>query len=442
MDRITSEESEQPSLARNSTARLGALVAVLVFGFATSVLTARLLGPFGKGTLTALSFLGDVFFFQICLMGLGEASIVLIAKKEVSLQRALSASLLPLMVTGVFGIAALLLVSIPAEWSGILVAVILEGAVLFLALFMHLFQDLLHSRERFGTTSLMTTLRVLTNALLTGLLLSFTPLNLEGAVLATLAGVSVALVGQIVALKKMGLALKPAWDRSFFVRAVKLGLVMQTAYLLMAMSQRADQLLVYSILGPVQGGQYAVALTLGLLPGFVPVSLSAASFPRLANVQEQEVWPLTAQVVRIGLIGGGGAALVLGALVPLFMPFVFGEGYERSAAPAVILMAGALIWSVQWILARAWAARGRPALMVVSFLTSVVAMLLLDLLLMRMWGMVGAAVASVMASLLGLLVCLLAYRRSGEGFRAALLVPRVADVRFLVGHGREMLRGG
>lgn len=432
---------ERPSLARNSTARLAALLAILVFGFTTSVMTARWLGPSGKGTLTALSFLGDVFFFQICLMGLGEASIVLIARGEISLQRALSASLIPLFATGIIGMGALLVVSVPAEWSGIFPAVVIQGVVLFLALYMHLFQDLLHSRERFGTTSLVTTVRVMTNAVLTGVLLSLTPLGIGGALLATLCGVSVALFAEARALKRMGLSFRPVWDKGFMVRGAKLGLVMQAAYLLMAMSQRADQLVVYSLLGPVEGGQYAVALTLGLLPGFVPVSLTHVSFPRFADVDDREVWPFTAQVIRVGLIGGGSAGLLLAGLVSLFTPAVFGEGFGRSIAPALILMSGGLIWSVQWTLSRAWAARGRPALMFASFLLSVMVMLSLDLLLLPAWGMVGAAVASVIASASGLSVCLIVYGRAGVGFRSALLVPRLSDMRFLTVQLRELIRG-
>ena len=429
----------RPSLARNSTARLGSLMAVLVFGFATSVMTARWLGPSGKGTLSALSFMGDVFFFYICLMGLGEAGIVLVAKKEVTLQRALSASLLPLLATGCVGAVALLIVSIPADWSAILPAVVLQGVVLMLALYMHLFQDLLHSRERFITTSLLSSARVLTTAVMTAVILSFTELGIQGAVTAGLCGVLVHLGGELRALRGMGLSFRPAWDRSYLFLALKLGVLMQAAFLLMAMSQRADQLLVYALAGTRDGGLYAVALTLGILPASVPSALSHASFPRLANLSDEEVWPLTSQIVRVGLIGGGVASIVLAILAPVFTATVFGADYRHSVVPALILMCGGLVWSMQWILARAWAARGRPMLLLISFLCSVVVMLGLDLLLLPLWGLAGAAVASVTGSLGGLVVCVVAYRRSSVGFRAALLVPRVADVKFLLHHGRELI---
>ena len=432
---------QRPSLARNSTARLGALLAVLGFGFATSVMTARWLGPSGKGTLSALSFMGDVFFFFICLMGLGEAGIVLVAKKEVTLQRALSASLLPLLATGCVGATALLLVSIPADWSSILPAVVLQGVVLMLALYMHLFQDLLHARERFVTTSLLSSTRVFVTAVMTGVILSVTDFGIEGAVAAGLCGVLVNLGGQVRALRGMGLSFAPVWDRTYLFLALKLGVLMQAAFLLMAMSQRADQLLVYALAGTRDGGLYAVALSLGILPASVPSALSHASFPRLANVDDEEVWPLTAQIVRIGLIGGGLTFVVLAALAPLLTPVVFGADYRHSVIPAIVLMFGGLVWSMQWILARAWAARGRPMLLLLSFVVSVVVMLGLDVVLLPPWGLTGAAIASVAGSLAGLVVCVIAYRRSSVGFRAALLVPRGDDIRFLWQHGRDLIGG-
>jgi len=351
----------------------------------------------------------------------------------------LSASLLPLLATGSIGIIGLLLVAIPAQWSGILVAVVLQGLVLLLALYMNLFQDLLNARERFGVTSALTAARVSVTASVTTLLLSLTSLGVEAAVAASLSGVAVAVAGEVVVLKRMGLSFRPAWHRSYLVAALKLGVFIQASYLLMAMSQHVDQLLVYSIIGPAEGGRYAVALTLGLLPGFVPVAISQASFPRLADISDDQVWPLTAQVVRVGLIGGAVAAACLVVGVPLLAPVVFGPTYARSVTPALILMIGGLMWSVQWILARAWAARGRPGLLLASFICTTAVMLLLDLIFIKVWGMEGAAVASVLGSAAGLAVCLNAYRRGETGFRARHLLPRPRDARFLIAHARELL---
>ncbi|MGH2806915.1 MAG: polysaccharide biosynthesis C-terminal domain-containing protein [Actinomycetota bacterium] len=412
-----------------------------MFGFVTSVLTARWLGPEGKGTLSALSFLGDVLFLYVCLMGMGEAAIVLIGRKGVALQRAVSASLVPLLLSGSIGVAALFVAAVPAEWSGILGAVALQAAILVLALYMNLFHDVLNSRERFGLTSALATARVAVTASLTAVLLAFTPLEIEGAVAAALCGVAVEVIGQVFALRRMGISIRPVWDRAYLVRAAKLGIAIQAAYLLMAMSQRVDQLLVYSLVGPVEGGLYAVALTLGLLPGFVPGALSQASFPRLAYTQDSELWSLTAQIVRVGLIGGVVTASVLATAVPFLTPIIFGESYAASITPALILMVGSVIWSVQWILARAWAARGRPTLLISSFLASVLLMLLLDIALIPVYEMAGAAVASVAGSLAGLSVCLVAYHRRRTGFVFVELIPGRQDLRLLAEHARGVFRG-
>lgn len=428
----------RPPLARSSTFRLIALLIVFVFGLATSVMTARWLGPYQKGTLSTLSFIGDAILPQVCLLGLGEAAIVLISQEKVTLQRAVSATVLPLLLFGVIGAALLFVVAVPAQWGGILWAVSIQAAILVVALYSRLFQDILNSREMFGTTSLITSLNFVVTAVLTAIILNVTEASLEGALIAGFGGIFVTLGGTARGLRRLGISFKPVWDAKYLIGAAKLGVGLQAAYLLVTMSQRADQVLVYSLSGPTAGGIYSVALTLGLLPGFVPMTLSHTTFPRLAHISEEEVWPLTALVVRIALIGGGLVGVFLAVLIPFLTPVVFGDDYSGSVAPALLLMVASLVWSVQWILARGWGARGRTKLLVTSFSVTSVTMLGLDLVLVPTWGLVGAAVGSIVATVCGLVVCIYAYHRRQVGFAVTALIPRLRDVSFLRGHVREL----
>ncbi len=172
------------------------------------------------------------------------------------------------------------------------------------------------------------------------------------------------------------------------------------------------------------------------------MTLSQATFPRLAQIAEHEVWPLTALVVRIALIGGVAFGAVLALVIPALTPVVFGRAYSDSIVPAQLLIVAGLVWSVQWILARAWAARGQPSLLLKALVVTVATMVVLDLVLIPIWGLVGAATASIVASLTGLVMCLFSYRSRQEHFTARALIPRPSDVTFLLGHARDLFGVG
>jgi O-antigen/teichoic acid export membrane protein len=431
----------RPSLARSSVARFGASIAVLTFGFISSVVTARILGPASKGALSALSFLGDIFFFYICGLGLGEAAIILIGQRRATLQRALSAGLAALFITGILGMAGLLIASVPAQWSGIMPAVILQGCALILALYQMYFISLLNARERFGATSSALSLRSFLTAIGTVLFVAVIPLGIEGALLGAVLATAAAVALLAVALRRLGLSFRPTLDREFLRSALRFGIVLQLSYLAMAASQRVDQLIVYSFISPNAGGVYAVALTLGQLPAFIPGALSNASFPRLAHLSEDEVWPLTAQTARIGLVGGALAAVALMVAIPFLTSLTFGHRYEQAIVPAMILVPGGLIWSQQWILARAWAARGRPSLFLRTYVVAVAVMLGLDAILLPLAGIKGAALASVVGAIVGLGLCLRAYSREVPRFRARELVPRGEDLHLLLNTLRQLATG-
>ena len=439
----TPVETNRSSLAHNSLARLVAGLGIGGFGFVTSLITARWLGPSGKGTLSALSFMGNILFFYLCALGLPEACLFLVGRREVDPDEALAGSLVPIGVALLFGFVGLAAAAAIAHWTKIIDAVVLEGAVLALAIYLQLFASLLNARERFWTTTRLTLARVGIGACATVVLVGLTDGGIAGAVLADCIGLVVASAGAILALRRVGVHFRLRPSLGFLRVAIRFGVLIQLGYLVMAMSQRADQLAVYSLAGTAKGGVYAVALTLGQVPAYAPGALSYASFPRMAQLDDEAAADLTAGVLRMGIALALIAGVVLAVVTPIATTTVFGASYAPSITPTMILLVGSVLWSAQWILARARAARGAPGLMLASFAVSVVVMLLLDLVLIPAAGVAGAACASVVGTALGLGVCLRTYRKRGFGLGFAELVPHAQDfrklryfVRSLVGRGR------
>src|SRR3954447_6872670 len=80
------------TLLRGSLMRLVSDGSGVVLGMIASIVTARVLGPSGKGTLAALTFV-TLLMSQCCTLGLGDAAVVRVGQAKASAQQALSSSL-------------------------------------------------------------------------------------------------------------------------------------------------------------------------------------------------------------------------------------------------------------------------------------------------------------------------------------------------------------
>ncbi|HEX8771317.1 MAG TPA: hypothetical protein VF711_11175, partial [Acidimicrobiales bacterium] len=198
-----------------------------------------------------------------------------------------------------------------------------------------------------------------------------------------------------------------------------------------------DLLFVYRIRGSSAAGQYSIALTIGMLVGTIPLALAYASFPRLANLDEVSARALTARVFRLGMMVVVMTAAALAVSTPFGVPLLFGSAYEGAVAPSLVLIAGGVLWSAQWLLARASAARGSPAALCASFATSAAVMLGLDLVLIEPYGGMGAAMAAVAGAAAGAALAAQFYR--GKGWHWREFLPGRGDLGSLLGMGSDLL---
>ena len=418
-----------PSLGENTIVRLIADVIAAACGFVSAVVTARVLGPSGKGTLSTLLFIA-VLLSYACSLGLGDAAIVLVRSRAASIEEALASSFAPLAITTMVGCLVLVLIGWIADWSAIVPAVVVAGGLVAVSTFLRVLVALENARERLKMTSLIFAVSSATSAIGAILFVAILNMGIAGGALAALCG---PLVGGALALwdfSRRSVSLIGPVSTAYLRRALSFGVPSEAAYILVALSQRVDLLIVYAILGEADAGRYTIALTLGQLAAYAPFALATASFPRLAGLDAKEVSQLVEKLSRITLASALGVAFTLFIMIPMGVVSLFGEGFQDAVVPALVLTCGSVVWSEQWLLARAAAARGDSRLYFISFGSSLMGMVILDLLLVPGFGLIGAAAASVASALLGLVVCLMILRRQ-EGWAISLrrLTPSFADIR-------------
>ena len=427
------------SLRGNSIARLVADLLGIVFALVAATVTARLLGPAGKGYYSSLVLLTGLFV-QLFSAGLGEAAIVLSGRGRASLQGAASATafaVVPLSVAGALLFFLIARFFVPTPTGDPSIAPVFAALMVGVIVLYTTSVSFLVAKERLVPVAAASVLSNGATTVLVWLFLAVFHLGAAGALLAAVLGSGSALLVTLVLIRRSGLSLRPQWDASYLKRATRFGAALQFSNLLVLLTARIDLVLVYRLSTAAEAGSYSIALTVGSLVGAVPIAISYASFPRLSLLGEREAGALTAQVFRVGIASALVAAAGLAVVTPFAVPIVFGQPYAGAVGPTLLLIPGGVLWSAQWLLCRAAAARGAPAALLVSFAVGFSIMVSLDLVLIPPLGAMGAALASLVAPCVGVTIAWLFHRKLTPGWR--VFVPRASDFVSFVATIRGMV---
>lgn len=423
-----------PSLARNSLARFTADVTGLVLGTVVGIITARWLGPAGKGLLSAAAFLAG-FCIQLAVLGMGEAAIVAIGQKRNSVQQVLESSLAVIIPAALAGIAVLWGVSrleFHDTWQAARVPVLVAAFTIPVNLLNQVAVNIINSEERFVFSSSLLTLSSALILLSTWVFVVTLKGGVSGALAASIVGVGASALIAVGWLATRGLRLLPRVNWSYLRFALPFGSKVQLSNLLVTAAARFDLLIVYTLAGQSAAGEYSIALTIGMLTTMLPFALVNASFPRIAGVSETDASGLSLRLNRMTLMTSGAVAIAAAVISPWAIPFAFGPAYHPAIVPAIILLAGGVAASSQYMLARARAARGEPNLLLYSYGLNTVVMIGLDFLLIPKAGVTGAAIASTIGSFAGAAVSIASTIRAvGRPVTIAEMLPGVEELREL-----------
>jgi O-antigen/teichoic acid export membrane protein len=426
---ILEDAGTPPSLRGNSMARLVSETIALAATLVTATLTARYLGPAGKGYYSSLMLLGGLFVLA-ANAGLGEAAIVVAGRGAFALRDAAGATMAAVLVLALVACAASIGIAqlvLPGHGHREDLAIVFTGALVAVNALYTTALSLLLSRERVVLVGVLSVANAVLSTAAVWALLVASDLGVEGAVLGSVVGAGAAMAAGYVVLPRVGVSPRPRLMAGYMRAALRYGLPLQLANVLVLMTGRLDLILVYHLRDASTAGRYSIALTIGTLVSSAAMALSFASFPRLANLPETEARRLAGTVVRTGTAAAVVSAVVLTAITPVAVPLAFGSPFRGAIVPTLVLIPAGVLWSVQWLLSRAAAAQGEPRLLFVSFALSFVAMIALDLALIDPFGSTGAAVASLLASCLG---CGIAMRHYlVRGWRPADLLPGRVEFR-------------
>lgn len=429
--------SPQRSIMVRVAGTYSTYLAVALLSFVNVIITARALGPDGRGNvalMTAIAMLSG----NVALFGIGEAHANLAGSNPELRARLVANSFIFAAIFGLLTVlaVALLIAAFPSlggttpAW----VRWVALAAVPLLTLQAYL-QLLLQAGYAFGVTNRAWLIGPVVN-LSVNALLAVTGLLTVGTVVTTwVAGqaLGTGLLVHHVVVRERAVG-RP--DAALARIALSFGVRTHAGRIMMVGNYRLDQWILGVVGTSGQLGLYSVAVALAETLFYLPTSVSMAQRPDLVRADRNEAARQATRGLRLSTVVTGSLAVLLFLTAPFFVPLLFGQEFEGSIVDLRILVFGSFGIVAMKLLGVAITAQRRPGLASAGAFVALAVTVGLDLVLIPSHGDVGASIASSVAYTAGgVALALMAMRTLG--CKPVDFVPRPGEALALA----RQLRG-
>lgn len=347
-----------------------------VVGFISSVINARILGPEGRGLLSA-ALLICTLAASVAQLGLGSSYVYHFgAARRFSYLRLLVFSLLGIsLLAAALSTAGLQLshaVELHQLWWLILTFAVFTATQTYIFSLTQLHSDLhffnaLRFAQVFSNLILMLPLLVWFQVVTFEMIFAAQLLVLVGL---TIAGLWWARKHRVWQLKQEVKEPVSTW------LVMRYGLNQHGVSLLSIFLLNFDKLFLLNRGTIKEYGYYVLAFTTSRLIGAVQESISVALFSRFAGRDEEQLSLAVRKAFRMTFLPLLAAAAVGAALAPWALTLVYGKAFADMTVPFAILLFECVIGGASWTLAQRFNAAGKPGLVLVRQFVSVVPVLM------------------------------------------------------------------
>jgi O-antigen/teichoic acid export membrane protein len=385
-------------------------VFILGINFGTGVITARLLGPHGRGEQAAIILWPQVFALATTL-GLPSALLYNLRRHPERASQLFSVALL--IGTPMGGIATVAGVLFIPRWLTQYSPEVVHFAqwAMFtapLVLLSLTFNFVLQAREEFALFNAVRYLNPLATLLALvslALIHDLTPFN---AALAYLAPTVPIFLWMLIRLWRL---YRPTWRglgwaakrlTSYGVRSYGVDLVGQLSLYL-------DRAFVVGMLTPASMGLYTVALSLAQMLNVFPNAAVSVLFPKASGRSVEEAASLAGRAARGSLTMTALAAVGLGILSPWALSMVYGREFLDAIHVFRLLLFVMVLRSVTYVLAQTFMAVGRPGLVTIPQIAGLALSVPLLLVLVPRYGLEGVGLALLISATVRFVIVLASF---------------------------------
>jgi O-antigen/teichoic acid export membrane protein len=182
-------------------------------------------------------------------------------------------------------------------------------------------------------------------------------------------------------------------------------------------NHKSDVFILNYFLGPVFVGVYSVGLSLAEYLLILPSVVCFVLLPKVASAAPRDgaeyAVSFSRRTVWLMLFSG----LTVLSLLQWLIPLLFGPAFNEARYATYILFPGTLMLALTWILGAFFEGIGKPELLMRANLLVFVLNLVLNVLLIPLWGFKGCAAASTFAYILSALFLVSSFKKeTGMGW--------------------------
>ncbi|RXZ83391.1 flippase [Paenibacillaceae bacterium] len=421
---------------RNSTAfdlltSLLTKVVLLCGSFLLSVVMARLLGPEGKGILTAVLVL-PTLVVTLGDLGVRQASAYFIGSKRYTPQQVTNSLGVLWLITSTLTVVMVAAISwfqtsSTSQWMLYLLA----AATVPLNLLFKYSNGIMQGREMISKINIGNLLGLAGNAIGIILFMWLIKLGVIGGLITQMlmaglmAWYAVKIVGRVAPIRF-------EVDKAVMSDIFRKGISYAAALFILQLNYRINFFFLEPAVSAEQLGYFSVGINMAELIWQVPAALSLVLFSRSANSKTSgEAVNRAVRLLRITLCLLFVFCLGLALLARPFITLIYGADFTEAYSVLQLLLPGVFFMTIVKILHPDLAGRGYPLYAFWIYILPLIINIVLNIKLIPAYGINGSAAASSISYAVGAIIFAVAYARKEKHSVRALLLLTKEDMRLI-----------
>jgi O-antigen/teichoic acid export membrane protein len=396
--------------------------------FVSSMIIARLLGPDGRGMVSALTVPSQLAV-SVSEMGVRQSTAFHLGRGMMPLGRLQPTLLAMVPIASAFAIVlSLIYFDLAGVAQGDWRLRILAVVTIPLSLSASYASGVFLGRQRiaeFRKTSWRPGLISLILVILLGWGAGW---GVYGVMMATAVG---ALSAAAYALFLLGKEepLRLGFDRDIATRLQRKGISYAASLVVLMLNYRIMILLLTRLGTLTDVGLYAQAIAIAELIWEVPTMLGSLVLSRGVNAKDETLFSRKVLLLaRLAFVAALGLSILVGVAAKYLFPILYGHRFEQSAGICIVLLPGIVAFIVFKVLHIDLAGRGKPWVAMIVMVPVLVLNVALGWAMIARYGALGAAAASSACYLVATIGYVLVYRRVTGLSLGDILLPQPGDL--------------
>ena len=410
--------------------------------FLIGIVTARLVGPEGRGLIAALNVAPELAL-TFSQLGVRQSVAFYVGKKTYDVREIVPTILILVLLANLTAVGACLIYYaatdlLANDWRLIALAL----APIPFSLLANYASGVFVGKQMIARFNRVNWVPMVLNLLFVVCVAWAADLGIYGIMMAALLAAIVNCGYALYLLQKIT-PLRLGFNRELASKLTRLGMVYAVALFVMTLNYRLPILLLQNFSDLRSVGIYSVGQTLALMIWEIPGMLSMLVFSRGVNAKNSDAFG-DKVVILTRLTVLAGAAVALGCVIvgPFFIPLVYGPKFAESAMILIMLMPGTVAFMAFKLIHVDMAGRGRPW----TTLTIVVPCILLNAAIgaavVPYYGAAGTAAMTSASYVLATIIYIVVYARITHRSVGSIIFYRRSDFAMLLNKVKAIRQRG